>query len=517
MKRWHSLFDGMSASLKYYLVLTILFGVIRSLAIPIISSIVRFESPDALRFLEILRITLVFLLQLFPFVVLVSLAQRKLKHSGAVVASIISGIIIYALTLLTPLSNLSNQYGFTLFNLSLPSSSYVSQPVQLGFMLTLLSYQIVKFSIRISRRNIPYGFVGFIDNDTWVILYTIIFSLIVGYGVVLGWPWVIMGLEAIMKFIAQDITNPVNLFIYGILEHTLILFNLQSILHANFWFSTMGGSWINPSGTLILGDVNIWIEQLINNIIPVGFGRFISGWYIVNMFIIPGMLWGIYLQFSDKFDTRRYRNMFFLLTLVSILLGFRLPFELFLVLTAPLLYMFYILFTAIIYAIVSALGINVGPIINAGITYVLPGNGVHALLYLRNPLLSERVWQLFIVGFVSLVLMSLITHIYYKYLAIDFIGVGNKQKSVEAILLAMGGLDNIKIIHSSFSRIYVLPYDKSKVDFDRVNIFGVSRIIENKNGYSLNFGGASGIVRKAIMKLLIEMKLKELENKSNES
>jgi phosphotransferase system glucose/maltose/N-acetylglucosamine-specific IIC component len=517
MKRWHSLFDGMSASLKYYLVLTIIFGVIRSLAIPIISSIVRFESPDAIRFLEVLRVTLVFLLQFFPFVVLVSLAQRKLKHSGAVVASIISGVIIYALTLLTPLSSLSNQYGFTLFNLSLPSSSYVSQPVQLGFMLTLLSYQIVKFSIQISKRNIPYGFTGFIDNDTWVILYTIIFSLIVGYGVMLGWPWVIMGLEAIMKFIAQDITNPVNLFIYGMLEHVLILFNLQSILHANFWFSTMGGSWINPAGTLILGDVNIWIEQLINNIIPVGVGRFVTGWYIVNMFIIPAMMWGVYFQFSDKFDTRRYRNMFLILTLISVFLGFRLPFEIFLVLTAPLLYIFYILFTSIIYAIVSALGINLGPIINVGSTYVLPGNGIHTLLYIRNPLLSDRVWQLFIVGFASLIIMSFLTHIYYRYLAIDFITVGNKQKSIESILLAMGGIDNIKMIHSSFSRLYILPYDKSKVDFDRVNIFGVSRIIENKNGYSLNFGGASGIVRRIIMKQLIELKQKELEIKSNES
>jgi len=517
MKRWHSLFDGMSASLKYYLVLTLIFGLVHSLAIPIISSIIRIETQDSIRLLEIMRLVLVFLLQLFPFVVLVSLAQRKLNHTGAVVASIISGITLYALTLFIPLSNLSNQYAFSLFNISLPSSEYVTQPVQLGFVMTLLAYQIVKFSIKLSKRRIPYGMTGFVDSDTWIILYTIFFSLIVGYGVVLAWPWVIMGLESVMQFIAQDITNPVNLFIYGLLEHSLILLNLQSILHNQFWFSTLGGSWINPAGTLILGDVNIWIEQLANNIVPIGVGRFISGWYIINMFIVPAVLSGLYLQFSDKFDMRRYRNMFMLLTFMSMLFGFRLPFELFLVLSAPLLYIFYILFSSIIYALTSAFSINLGPITNIGTAYALPGNGIHTLLYLRNPLFTQRVWQLFILGFISLLLMYFITRLYYKYLAIDFITVGNKQRSVEQIMLAMGGVDNIKIVHSTFGRLYILPYDKSKVDFNRTSIIGVSHIIENKNGYNLNFGGASGIVRKIIMQKLIELKSNELKIKSNES
>ena len=517
MKRWHSLFDGMTSSLKYFLILTILIGIIRSLAIPIISSVIRFESENALRLLEIFRVTLVFLLQLFPFVVLVSLAQRKLKHSGAVVASIISGIILYALTLIIPLTNLSNQYTFTLFNLSLPSSTFLSQPVQLGFIVTLLSYQIVKYSINLAKRNIPYGITGFIDNDTWVILYTIMISLVVGYGLVLGWPWVIRGLEVIMRFIAQDITNPVNVFIYGLLEHALILLNLQSILHANFWFSTMGGSWINPTGVLILGDVNIWVEQLANGIIPVGVGRFTSGWYIVNMFIIPSILWGMYYQFSDKFDTRRYRNMFLILTLMSFFIGFRFPFELFLILSAPLLYIFYILLSSMMYAVTVAVGVNIGPIINSGLSYLLPGKGLYTLIYLRNPLLSERVWQLYMIGVVSMVIMGAITYLYYRFFAIDFVTVGNKQKSVEQILYVMGGVDNIKIIHSSFSRLFVLPYDKSKVDFERTSILGVSRIVESKNGYSLNFGAASGIVRKSIMKRLIEYKQKEIEKKGIES
>lgn len=84
-------------------------------------------------------------------------------------------------------------------------------------------------------------------------------------------------------------------------------------------------------------------------------------------------------------------------------------------------------------------------------------------------------------------------------------------------MLAMGGVDNIKIVHSTFGRLYILPYDKSKVDFNRTSIIGVSHIIENKNGYNLNFGGASGIVRKIIMQKLIELKSNELKIKSNES
>ncbi len=517
MKRWHSLFDGMSASLKYYLILTLIYGIVGSFAIPVISSVIRFDTLRSIRLFEITRLVLVFLIQLFPFVVLVSLAQRKLKHSGAVVASIISGVIIYSMTLFIPLSRITNQYAFNLLNLTLTSTDFVSQPIQLGLVMTLLSYQIVKLSISISKRRIPYGFTGFIDNDTWVILYTIILSVVIGYLVALGWPWMIMAFESIMRFIAQDITNPVNIFIYSMLEHILILLNLQSMLYSNFWFSTFGGSWINPAGTLILGDVNIWNAQIASGMIPAGVGRFMSGWYVIQMFMIPAVLWGIYFQFSDKFDTRRYRNMFIILTFASILIGFRLPFELFLVLAAPLLYIFYVLVSSMIFAVTSALSISLGPISFTQLNFLLPGNGLHTLLYLRDPILSERVWQLFAVGGVSFIIMAFITHNYYKSFAMDFITVGNKQKSVEHILLTMGGLDNIKMVHSTFSKVHLLAYDKTKVDFNRVTIYGVSRIIENKNGYILNFGGGSGMIRKEILQLLITQKQKELDLKSNES
>lgn len=517
MKRWHSLFDGMSASLKYYLVLTLIYGIVGSFAIPVISSVIRFDTLRSIRLFEITRLVLVFSIQLFPFVVLVSLAQRKLKHSGAVVASILSGVIIYSMTLFIPLSRITNQYAFNLLNLTLTSTDFVSQPVQLGLVMTLLSYQIVKLSISISKRRIPYGFTGFVDSDTWVILYTIILSVVIGYLVALGWPWMIMGFESVMRFIAQDITNPVNLFIYGMLEHILILLNLQSLLYSNFWFSTLGGSWINPAGTLILGDVNIWNAQIASGIIPAGVGRFMSGWYVIQMFMIPAVLWGIYFQFSDKFDTRRYRSMFIILTFASILIGFRLPFELFLVLAAPLLYIFYVLVSSMIFAVTSALSISLGPISFTQLNFLLPGNGLHTLLYLRDPILSERVWQLFAVGGVSFIIMAIITHNYYKSFAMDFITVGNKQKSVEHILLTMGGLDNIKMVHSTFSKVHLLAYDKTKVDFNRVTIYGVSRIIENKNGYILNFGGGSGMIRKEILQLLITQKQKELNLKSNES
>lgn len=517
MKRWHSLYDGMTSSLKYLLVLTILIGTLRALAIPIISSVVRVETIFLLRLLEIFRITLVFLLQLFPFVVLVSLVQRKLKHSGAVVASIISGIILYAMTLIIPLTQLSSQYTFPLFNLTLPSPNFIGQPIQLGLAMTFIAYQIVKNSIRISKRNIPYGLIGFVDSDTWVILYTLLFSIGIGYGLTIGWPWFISAIEVIMRFIAQDITNPINIFLYSLLEHALIIVNLQSILHANFWFSSMGGSWINSTGTLFVGDINIWVEQFSLGIVPIGVGRFTSGWYIVNMFLVPSILWIMYFQFSNKFDTRRFRNMFILLTLVSIVIGFRIPFEIFLVLAAPLLYVFYVLLTSVVYAVVVALGVNIGPILNSGLNYPLPGKGVYTFIYLRNPQLSERVWLLFIIGSIAMLIMGVIAHLYYKYLAIDFITVGNKQKSVEQIEYVMGGLENIRMIHSSFSRIYILPYDKTKVDFERTSILNVSQVIENKNGYNLNFGAASNIIRRIIMRRLIEYKEKELMNKVTES
>ena len=57
---------------------------------------------------------------------------------------------------------------------------------------------------------------------------------------------------------ANDITNPINLLLYGMFERLSAITGLIDIPRQIFWFSDMGGSWMNSVGLKFSGDVAIW-------------------------------------------------------------------------------------------------------------------------------------------------------------------------------------------------------------------------------------------------------------------
>ena len=54
-----------------------------------------------------------------------------------------------------------------------------------------------------------------------------------------------------------------------------------------FWFSDMGGRWLNSVGQKFSGDVAIWTAQRQEGISVLTTGTFITPYYVINLFIIP--------------------------------------------------------------------------------------------------------------------------------------------------------------------------------------------------------------------------------------
>ncbi len=128
-------------------------------------------------------------------------------------------------------------------------------------------------------------------------------------------------LNTIFEFIATDITNPMNLFVYGVMDRLLADLNLGALMRTLFWYGEQGGTWINNLGVNYMGDVGIWTAQMNSLITPSGVGRLITPYYVLNLFAVPGMLIGFYTIFTDKMEKRRIRLFFLLAILVSLVTG----------------------------------------------------------------------------------------------------------------------------------------------------------------------------------------------------
>jgi phosphotransferase system IIB component len=90
--------------------------------------------------------------------------------------------------------------------------------------------------------------------------------------------------------------------------------------------------------------------------------------------------------------------------------------------------------------------------------------------------------------------------------------IGVKEEQVQAIIEVFGGLSNMRMAHSSPNRLTILPYDKSLVDFKRVHLVGLYKIVETRAGYSMAFGACSFMLRSDLVKKMREQQRQLLDN-----
>lgn len=252
-------------------------------------------------------------------------------------------------------------------------------------------------------------------------------------------------------------------------------------------------------GASVVGDVNIWTAQFVSGRISGMSGHFITPYYILNLFAVPGMLWACYSLQTDRLEKRRTLGLFIVLTVLSYLSGTLFPLELGMIFLCPLLYFLHLGMTGILFGVLQAMHVYLGYQSTSGLVMTaMPGSLSELLVYLANPSLAPRVVMIIIVGLVYLVLYYLLTQVYFRYLAIDIFRTGGKERMVQGTLLAVGGIENVKMVHSSVHRLTLGLYDHAKLNVDLLRKLGGMRIVETKAGYAISFGAASTIVRQGI-------------------
>lgn len=504
MRSWHSFFDMLQFPVKVLFIACVLMGFGEVLANPQIMTIIT-VNDTVLTISYGLRFAGSFIFANFPLLVVIKMVGRRHDSSTPIFAAILGYIVFLISCSFFAPQTYNNEFYASIIGIEVNMEEFnivsdtMMYPFQTGLFAAIAVIWCTRFSYRNTRRHSSDGWLGYIDRDTLSVILTMILSIAAGFLLTMFWPLMINLIVNVMRFIAEDITNPINLFVYGIFDRVMALLNLSTISHNAFWFGSYGGSWISESGLNYYGDVGVWTAQQGAMIVSNGAGRLITPYYLINFFAVPAIAIVFWVLNTNPEERKRYFSFMIIAILVSIGFGSILPFEFFLLLTAPFLLVIHLVVSGLLFGILQNIGVFIGYTYNGSLTYANPGSVFNLLAYFNDTYTRGNLYLFLIVGVIVFIFYFLLAYLYYSYLALDFINLG-KHTIIDQFLDSIGGLGNVRNLHAGPTKITVKVINPQIVDFNKLHETGVGKIIENRDGYNIYFGSDSIMIRRAVIK-----------------
>lgn len=455
-----------------------------------------------------------FVIANFPLLVVLKLVSKK-THSSFTIIMGLAGYVIFLITTMLiapeglPATSFSSIFGISYTAVNTATGVLTNRfPIQTGMIGAFVVAFCTHMAYLHSRGKHNYGFLGFVDRNTYGVILNIIYCTIAGAIVSLGWEYFNNYSQDVINFIAGDITNPMNMFTYGIMDRMSSVFYVGASIREPFWYTALGGSWNSLTGEAVQGDVTIWSQVIQSGSSALSYGRFITPYYVLNIFAIPGMLVGLFTLYTDRIQRSRLVVFLLLIMLASALTGTLLPLELFLLFLAPLLLVFHIIYTGILFGIFEYLGIYLGFSYSGDVVTALPGKAIDYIFLLRNADYLSTLRTIMIVGLMSFVIYLLVTRIYFKYLAFDMFDLGKKKALANGFAEAIGGIENIKMINASPYRLIIQLSDTENIDLVKIRKLGATKVSRTRAGLAFSFGASSIMIKRLLDKQIAATKRK---------
>ena len=466
-----------------------------------------FRSNIVLFFAELcLRIGELTIMNL-PLIFMMNIVCKKANNASPVVMSLVGYFTFVVTTMLFATQNLNAQaystgYGInSIFNMS--SGSRL--PLETGLVGSFLVAYATRAAFIFSRHRGSYSLTNIFARDTSGIIYNFVFCFLLGLLVAYIFPYAYIYLQRAISFIGADLLDPLRIGLYSVLDRILSILGLGNIIRYPFWYTSAGGSFSNTvTGQSILGDVNIWTYLKDSNASYIGAGRFITPYYVINMFIIPAFYLGTLFSMSDRGDRNILSAEFIFAIILSIIAGNPLPTELLMLMTSPTLLVAYLIL----------IGVSSGVLINfeaflgfsskiSNTVVAMPGSFADFIINIRNASLLPSIRTILIVGLACFVIMLLFTMFYYRFLAFDFVRTGSGEILVNNIIDICGGKDNIITAGSGLFKLNVYIRDPEKISVEKVQDIGLHKVVETRNGLTFELGTSCYAIARRINKRLI--------------
>lgn len=508
MRKWYSFLEIVHTPLKVCFLGCALIALSGLVLNPNVSLFFSTNNTIVIAIAEICKYLGGVLVNFFPVMLLLAFLGKRDHGNIIMFIGFISYLAFNVMTMFFAKSDLVSTAYSSILGLSVNGSNFQSlsagthTPLQTGLVGVVTVALLTRHSYFVSRSKSPYTLLfPYIDKDTWALILSIIYCSLAGIVFAYIWPTVINSLFGLFNFIATDITNPMNMFVYGLLERLLCDVGMGNLIRYAFWFTEMGGTWIQSlTSVSVSGDVSIWTAQSYTAGYSLGPGRFISAYYVLNLFAIPGMLLALSLSCSDTMERRRF-NRFFLWAIAISLLGNTIyPFEIAMLIISPLLYFFHICFSAILFGVFQAAEIYIGYAYSGQLVYATPGNIFDLLYYSRSAVSSRTIQVILIVGVFSFLLYFLISKFYFKKCAVGLFDSSNLKNHTDLFIESVGGLNNIKSLHSSPIKLTVQVGNNALLNYNAMQKLRPSKVVESHAGYSFYIGAQSLMIKNEVNK-----------------
>ncbi len=462
-----------------------------------------FRSSFILAAADIMKKTGAALVVNLPLIIMVNIVCKK-ANSGLPVVLAIAGYTMYLVT--TMLFGPQNLPSYAYVSSSLLPLAEGRAPLQTGLIGSFLVGYLTRYAYMRSRHKSKYSLLALVNKDTTSLIYILVGCFILGLLVSYGYGYFYQLIQRAVTYISADLMDPRRIALYGVLDRSLSILGMGDLVRQPFWFTAAGGSYSNQiTGGVVLGDVRIWEYIREYNTSFLGAGRFITPYYVINIFIVPAFYAGTLLFVNEASDRRHLLVTLILGAVFSILAGNPLPVELLMAFTTPFLLVFYLVLVAVLFGFMVYQKIFLGFFFSGNdASIAMPGNFPDLIINLRNAQLSDQVVSIVLVGLVCFLIMLVLTFVYYRFLAYDITSSGKKKALVEATAEAVGGAENIEKCSSGLFRLVMELKDLEKVSFDKIRELGARRITETRKGVSIEFGSSAAILMREMKKLMKE-------------
>ena len=330
-----------------------------------------------------------------PLIFMLNIVCKKANNANPVVMALVGYFVFEVTTMLfapQTLSSIAYSAGYgvnSVFN----SPSGTRLPLETGMIGSFLVAYSTRVAFIYSRHRGNYSLANIFSRDTAGIIYSSLFAFILGLGVSYAYPYFFLYIQKAITFIGSDLLDPLKIGLYSVLDRVLSILSLGNIIRDPFWYTSAGGSLSNTmTGQSIVGDVNIWTYIKNSNASYVGAGRFITPFYVINMFIIPAFYLGTLLSMSDRNERNRSIFVFLCVSLLSIIAGNPLPTELLMFATSPLLLGIYLVIVGLTSGILVSREAFLGFSSRISNTIIaMPGSFADFIINVRNSSLLSKI------------------------------------------------------------------------------------------------------------------------------
>jgi PTS system D-glucosamine-specific IIC component len=367
----------------------------------------------------------------------------------------------------------------------------------------------------------PY--LGFFAGKRFVPIATATFALLGGLLASFAWPPIGEGINSFADAIKS--LGAIGVFIFGLVERSLIPFGLHHIWYSPFWFQF--GEYTNLDGEIITGDQRMWFAQLADDTPFVdnagdATGRYMAGKYSFMMFGLPAAAYAMYRQAKSS-QAKIAAGILSSAALTSFLTGITEPIEFTFLFIAPWLFGIHAVLAGLSFMIMYITGTSIGLTFSGGlIDFFLFG-----LLPGREPW-----WNVIILGliFIPVYYFLFTWAVKWKDLATpgrepdaeaiaDYgeheLQLSDEEKAaaiktaaVEAdmsqaakVLAAFGGFENITSVDACITRLRISVNDKSKVDKAKLKSLGAAGVLEVGDNMQAIFGTRAETLKGEILDL----------------